>query len=435
MDTDGEGDSLRPNITRRRLKPPPPPLPSSAVQRKHIAVASDSLIVASPSRSNASHVNTKLAGSIRVNPLAQHSEGLQEANINQSIIELVETADDEEDDDDDDDMDMDKHHHRQLFPVKHKANKLPKSDECEELKEAAKAPLFRNLSIKFKKVASISFQKFAKSQHESDQKEADDYNIIVSPDLKSRTSISARSCQPGSVLMQAPPSSSQSTHTHSRSHSHHNLLLRAASSSSDNNMKKHDAEEIDTNSVHHSHLLRPPISRRSKANNHTYSLSMDQLHQLQHGLAVQTGDGIRLKVDKSNRPKILRQKYKKLPVHHQQAGNEKQNENGRGRVLSLIKTYNTRKDGPYTNVRSQSSDRYGHEYRNDDADGDFLDDDSSASHESMYIEEHENHDAETDDGGYTTPTIGSSKEYEVNQGQHNNARNMSTLPEEGLLDQ
>ena len=173
-------------------------------------------------------------------------------------------------------------------------------------------------------------------------------------------------------------------------------------------------------------------------------MSIDQLYQLQHGLAVQTGDGIRLKLDKSkntknkNKSKMKKQRYKQLSNDNIQGNindiyiNNNSNDKNRNRVLSLIKTYKT-KGGlvsniahkPYTNVISKSVDRSSQDEDDDD--------DELSSNESMYNYDNQHKDdVETDDGGYTTPTCGSNKEFELNE-KEISKDNMMPLHEEGIV--
>eukprot|EP01084_Bolivina_argentea_P167893 291262_1 len=162
---------------------------------------------------NIEHIQHKrknsFSSSIRINPLAQNSEGCQEESIKKSIMELVETVE---------------RNDAELELLKSK-NAIDNN--------VSKMALFTSIHTKLKKVASVSMHKLSKSNDE--EKKSINDHIVISPESKSRASVS----------------------------------------------------------ICHSKLLQESIKPK-----HTYSLSMEQLEKLKHGLAIQTIDGIRIKVNK-----------------------------------------------------------------------------------------------------------------------------------------
>merc|ERR1719242_1289570 len=155
----------------------------------------------------------------------------------------------------------------------------------------------------------------------------------------------------------------------------------------------------------------------SYPNAHKISLSADQLTSLQHGLAVQTGDGVRIKLEPNTKKKgsIHSRKYSHYNVLEEE--DESDNES-RNNVTSLIQGYHTvgapnsrgssntlthlTTPHHYAKVGSKSLDHH--------VSMDGSEESSTESHESMYNLLHKDEDT---DGYITTPTAGRESDFEV----------------------
>lgn len=172
-----------------------------------------------------------------------------------------------------------------------------------------------------------------------------------------------------------------------------------------------------------------------RTNTHKISLSAEQLTSLQHGLAVQTPDGIRIKLEEKRQRKrsslhsAHSRKYSALEEEESEDGSDGSSNN----VLSLIQGYKTKKDPsrltthaltvPYAKVSSKSLDHQA------SMDG-MRESEESASHESMYLLDPQKE--EDTDGYITTPTAGRDADFEVKEEVLHN-QNMGVLQEEGSL--
>merc|ERR1711879_900048 len=177
----------------------------------------------------------------------------------------------------------------------------------------------------------------------------------------------------------------------------------------------------------------------SYPNAHKISLSADQLTSLQHGLAVQTGDGTRIKLEASSKKRgsIHSRKYSHYNVLEEE---DESDNDSRNNVESLIQGYNT-SGAPnsrgtsntltapkslgthYAKVGSKSLDHH--------VSMDGSEDSSTESHESMYNLLHTEKDEDTD-GYITTPTAGRELEFEAKK-EILHIRNMDVVHEEGSL--
>eukprot|EP01083_Nonionella_stella_P149696 475815_1 len=196
--------------------------------------------------------------------------------------------------------------------------------------DGSNAALFRNISSALKKVTSVSLlKKLSKSNSYDENKDRESDPIVVSTDLESKSRTSIS-------LHSAQPG------------------------------------------------LHP---------SRTCSLNMDQLMQLQHGVTVETGEGIRVKLNSEQKREV------------------DIDQNSRKRVLSLIKTYDTN-GRTYKHINGLS---------NDDTTEEEL---SSSSNESLY-----NYHEQTDGGSQTTtPTAVSNINCEIDLDQ------LASLPlEEGVI--